>query len=180
MQTKILIIMEIKLGERENIDIQQKEMRRKELIENYKEFMPDIEDFIYSGRRKKFDFSFLYYNFVKSDIERRFNELAKITIDIRNNTKPTTFYSNSISKTDNKLSNETKMMIKHLLAKGWTNNEIAYEMEKIYGSGSITYNSGLVDDTKRSYFGIALNIFQIFMVYKFGKYFLFRIKNKKL
>lgn len=172
--------MEIKLGEREKINPNHKEFMRKEVMENYKELMPDIEDVIYSRQKKKFDYSFLYYNYLKTDIEKRFNELAKITIDIRNNTKPTTFYSNSISKTDNKFSNETKRMIKHLLAKGWSNNEIAYEMEKIYGSGSITYNSGLVDDTKRSYFGIVFNVFQIIMVYKVGKFCLLRIKNKKL
>jgi len=170
--------MEIRLGDSRENDL--KEIRRKEILSNYKDFMPDIEDNIYKRNNKKFDFSFFYYNYIKADIESRFNDLAKITIDIRNNTKPTTFYSNSISKTDNKLSNETKRMIKRLLAKGWTNNEIAYEMEKIYGSGTITYNSSLVNDTKRSYLSIALNIFQVFLVYKIGKYFLFRMKIKKL
>jgi hypothetical protein len=172
--------MEIKYGDRSDIDSVNMEKRRKEIVDNYKHFMPDIEDHIYGRRNKKLDFSFLYHNHVKSSIETRFNELAKITIDIRNNTKPTTFYSNSISKTDNRFSNETKKMIKHLLAKGWTNNEIAYEMEKIYGSGSITYNSGLVDDSKTSYSGIALCAFQLFVMFKVGKYFLSRIKNKKL
>ncbi len=170
--------MEIKLADNSDNDL--KDIRRQEIISNYKDYMPDIEDVIYERKNKKFDFSFFYANYIKADIESRFNDLAKITIDIRNNTKPTTFYSNSISKTDNKLSNETKKIIKRLLAKGWTNNEIAYEIEKIYGSGSITYNSSLVNDTKRSYLSIALNIFQVFLVYKLGKYFLFRIKNKKL
>jgi len=171
--------MEIKYGDRSDIDSVNIENRRNEIIENYKIFMPDIEDHVYGRRNKKLDFSFLYHNHVKSSIETRFNELSKITIDIRNNTKPTTFYSNSISKTDNRFSNETKKMIKHLLAKGWTNNEIAYEMEKIYGSGSITYNSALVNDSKTSYGGIALGVFQFFVMFKLGKYFLSRIKNKK-
>ncbi len=125
----------------------QNEQRRNYIIENYKEFIPDIESKIYEKQSGRFDYSLFCHEYKNKIITAKFNQISQIIIDIRNNTTPSTYYSNSISKTDNKFSNETKLLIRALLAKGWTNNQIAYEMEKVYGHGVVSYHTGLIDDT---------------------------------
>lgn len=159
------------LSQRQTSPAEKNEIRRKYIVDNYQEYIPDIDNFINERKRGYYDYSMYAKEFKKKILQDKFNSLSAIVVDIRNNTSPTTYYSNSINKTDNRYSNETKKLVKHLLAKGWSNNEIAYEMEKIYGSGIVSYHSGLVDDTpithKMVYY--AFNILGYCMLYKIGK-----------
>lgn len=154
--------------------------KRQYIIDNYKDLIPDIEEYIYDRKNPKFDYSFLSNNMKETNIQRRYADLANIIVDVRNNTAATNFYSNSINKTDNKYSNETKKLVKLLLGKGWSNNEIAYEIEKIYGSGSITWHKTLEkEQTITSIF--AKNLLKVscaFLTYKFGKSMIKKIKLK--
>jgi hypothetical protein len=171
--------MEIKLGDRTTTPKENEEKRRL-IVENYKEFMPDIENVIYGRRNenKVPDYSFLYRDFKNVIVQQKFNDLANVIVDIRNNTKPTTYYSNSISKSDNRLSNETKRMVKHLLAKGWSETEVAYEIEKIFGSGTVTYYGPLTNETKFSFTKVSLTILNLFLVYKIGKFIKIKYMKK--
>jgi len=154
--------------------------RRNYIINNYKEFIPDIEKYIYEKSNRNFDYTDIGHEYKRKIISEKFNVLSNIVVDIRNNTSPTTYYSNSISRTDNKYSNETKNMVKGLLAKGWSNNEVAYELEKIYGTGIISYNDGLVDDTPYSskITIISLKIMFLYIGYRMWK-FMFLGKTAK-
>ena len=173
--------MEIKVGERVVSDLENNENRRRYIIEKYKEYIPDIEDHVYSNRKPKFDFGFIAKEDRSKRILHRFNELSNIIVDIRNNTTATNYYSNSINKTDNKYSNETKKMVKHLLSKGWTNNEIAYEIEKVYGSGAITYYYGLEPEpTISSILAYsAFKLFYTYFCYRLGKGLVTKYIKKK-
>jgi hypothetical protein len=156
------------------------EEKRQYIIDNYKNLIPDIEQYIYERKNPNFDYSFLSNNLKEKNIQRRYADLANIIVDIRNNTAATNYYSNSINKTDNKYSNETKKLVKHLLSKGWSNNEIAYEIEKIYGSGSITWHKTLEkEQTVSSIF--AMNLLKVscaYLTYKLGKSMIKKFKLK--
>jgi hypothetical protein len=119
-------------------DIKTPEERRRELIENYREFMPDIEDRVYSRQKVGSDFSSLYAEYRLKYLKVKFMDLSRCIIDIRNNSDVTSYDSNTVCKTDNKYSNETKKMIKILLSKGFNTNQTLYELEKVYGSGILT------------------------------------------
>ena len=156
------------------------EEKRQYIIDNYKDLIPDIEQYIYERKNPNFDYSFLSNNLKVQNVQRRYADLSNIIVDIRNNTAATNFYSNSINKTDNKYSNETKKLVKHLLGKGWSNNEIAYEIEKIYGSGSITWHKTLEKEpTVSSIF--AKNLLKVscaYLTYKIGKSMIKKLKLK--
>ena len=106
-----------------------------EIIANNKKHIPNIENFFlqkYVVDMRK------YTNYMtKSTFAAKYKAVAQSVVDIRNNSDPVSEDSNTVDKTDNKFSNETKKMIKILLSKGWSAEEIALEMERIYGSGSI-------------------------------------------
>jgi hypothetical protein len=170
------------------------EERRKYIIDNYKELIPDIEDYVLGRRNenKRHDYRYLYYDVKQNLFNQRYAVLASTLVDIRNNTDPVSPESNTIVKTDNKFSNETKKMVKMLLAKGWTVNEIIYEMEKVYGSGIVSWDNKLqrqkYDSLKLFISSMPIWILGIFMfkiwqkrnlVYKYKKFNIFsRIKKK--
>src|SRR5690349_14664598 len=112
--------MEINSGERdkENEINFNSEKKRKEIIKNYKDLIPDIENYIYSKKTPTFDYKFLYREHKNKNTQQKYINLSRMIADIRNNTEPTSDLSNTIIKTDNKFSNETKKLVKHLLAKG--------------------------------------------------------------
>jgi hypothetical protein len=113
------------------------EKLRKFIIENYKENIPDIEQHIYRKKYKQMDYSGLSKQMLQKVFDIRYQRVISTVIDIRNNSDPISPESNTIIKSDNTYSNETKRMIKVLIAKGWTYDEIAFEMERIYGMGTI-------------------------------------------
>jgi hypothetical protein len=113
---------------------------RKYIVDNYIDQIPDIEYHIYQRRDKRIDFSFLGMDSNINPIYTRYQNLVFTIIDIRNNSDPVSPESNTIIKSDNNYANETKRMVKVLLAKGWSYDEVAFEMERIYGQGIISRN----------------------------------------
>jgi uncharacterized protein (UPF0305 family) len=168
--------------ERKETNTIENEERRQYIIDNYKEFIPDIEDYIYERKNPKFDYRFLSRKYKEERLQKRYNELSNIIVDIRNNTSATNYYSNSINKTDNRFSNETKKMVRHLLSKGWSNNEIAYEMEKIYGTGVVSYYTGLEKEPTVGsiLFYSGLKLFSIYLAYRTGKNLIGRYSKNKI
>jgi hypothetical protein len=111
---------------------------RKYIIENYKDQIPDIENHIYHRRDKVADFSHIVNSAQVNPIFETYKNLVFSIIDIRNNSDPISPESNTIIKSDNNFANETKAMVKILLAKGWNYDDVAFEMERIYGQGIIS------------------------------------------
>jgi hypothetical protein len=160
--------MDLKLNERKWEADKKHDDIRADIANNYRDLIPDIDRHIYGYLTPDFDYKFLSTEYSIKMNNERYNSLSKILLDIRNNTTPTSAYSNSISNTDNKFSNETKKMLKTLLSKGWTNNEIAYEMEKVYGSGAVLYYIGLEPEPTIStyFFRFCFKIFNLYGLYR--------------
>jgi hypothetical protein len=110
---------------------------RKYIIENYKDLIPDIEQHIYKKKTKQFNYAHIGREHIQKIRDMRYQRLVTTVVDIRNNADPVSPESNTIIKSDNNYSNETKRLIKILVSKGWSYDEIAFEMERIYGMGSI-------------------------------------------
>jgi hypothetical protein len=168
--------MDLKLNERKLEANKKYDNLRLNLANNYRDLIPDIDNHIYGYQNPDFDFRFLARDYSLIMNNKRFNDLSKIILDIRNNNTPTSAYSNSISNTDNKFSNETKKMCKLLLAKGWTNNEVAYELEKVYGSGAILYYKGIEPEPTLSTYFYRF-CFKIISFYGFYKFIRFTFKK---
>jgi len=166
--------------ERKVNNTNENEERRQYIIDNYNEFIPDIQEYIYERNYPKFDYRFLSKKYKEERLQKRYNELSNIIVDIRNNTSATNYYSNSINKTDNRFSNETKKIVRHLLSKGWSNNEIAFELEKVYGTGVISYYIGLEKEPTVGsiLFYSSLKLLGIYMSYRIGKNFLQKFTKK--
>lgn len=114
------------------------ERGRLSIIEDYRKLIADIDNYVYERRTPKFDYKELYSDYKLSKMKADYNTLIRMIADIRNNETVVSAESNTLFNTDNKYSNETKRMIKHLLSKGWSVDEICYETEKIYGAGRIS------------------------------------------
>lgn len=110
---------------------------REELIENYKEIIPDIKEYCEFKAKGKVNFNFINKEIKESLTSNRIRKLFFSIVDIRNNNSPTSTESNAIVKTDNKFSNETKKHVRTLLSKGLTSNEIGYEMTNLYGYSAL-------------------------------------------
>jgi len=110
---------------------------RDELIENYKDIIPDIKEYCEFKAKGKVNFNFINKDIKESLISNRIRKLFFSIVDIRNNNSPTSTESNAIVKTDNKFSNETKKYVRILLSKGLTANEIGYDMINLYGYSAL-------------------------------------------
>lgn len=110
---------------------------REEMIENYKDIIPDIKEYCEFKSKRKVDFNFINKDVKESIISNRIRKLFFSIVDIRNNNSPTSTESNAIIKTDNKFSNETKKYVRILLSKGLSTNEIGFEMINLYGYSAI-------------------------------------------
>lgn len=145
--------------------------RRQNIIENYKNLIPDIEDFIYSKRNNMFNFD-EYVEKIKSHLRiKRNRDLIQSIVDLRNNNDATTVDSNTLFQTDNKYSNEMKKMVKILTSKGYNYNEVVYEFEKIFGSGIITTTEFIeVHPRNERFINFCINLsFLGFMFFGFRK-----------
>jgi hypothetical protein len=111
--------------------------KREEFLIDYQDLIPDIRNYAAKKEKGQIDLSFLGKEIREEIISSRVRRLFFSIVDIRNNNSPTSLESNSIIKTDNKFSNETKKMVKILLSKGISNMDIGYEMSNIYGSSTI-------------------------------------------
>jgi len=110
---------------------------RDELIDNYKEIIPDIKEYCEFKGKGKVNFNFINKDIKEGLVSDRIRKLFFSIVDIRNNNSPTSTESNSIVKTDNKYSNETKKYVRILLSKGLSSNEIGYEMINLYGYSAL-------------------------------------------
>ena len=111
--------------------------KREDYIKEYQDLIPDIRNFADRKEKGQIDLSFLGKEIRDNMTSLRVRNLFFSIVDIRNNNSPTSTESNSIVKTDNKFSNETKKLVRTLLSKGLSNMEIGYEITNIYGSSAI-------------------------------------------
>jgi hypothetical protein len=110
---------------------------RKYIIDNYKPHIPDIEQHVNKNKTKQINFNYLGDELIQGVVSTRYQRLLYTIIDVRNNSDPIAPESNTIIKSDNNYANETKRMVRILISKGWSYDEIAFEMERIYGMGTI-------------------------------------------
>ena len=110
---------------------------KEEIIDNYSDMIPDLRDYIEFKQKGLVNFNFINKEIREELISNRVKNLYFSIIDIRNNNSPTSIESNTIIKTDNKFSNETKRLVKTLVSKGISTNEIGYEMNYLYGNSTI-------------------------------------------
>jgi hypothetical protein len=102
------------------------------LIENYKNNIRYRKSHLQKKNKQ------MNNELIHKPFSSRYQRLSFTIIDIRNNSDPITSESNTIIKSDNTYSNETKKLVKVLISKNWTYDEIAFEMERICRMGTIT------------------------------------------
>lgn len=156
------------------MELDENDKRREYIINNYKHLIPDINDYVYERKNNVFDYRFLNRSFKEKEINNHYSDLAKVVVDIRNNVEPTGPESNTIYKTDNKFSNETKVLIKHLLSKGWRKQDVITELEKIYGGGIMTQDIIWEAPKLQLLIFYSVNIMAIYLAFKVGKFFYYR------
>lgn len=162
----------------------EKNIFKQEIIEEYKDIVPDIKEFSEFKLKGHVDFKFIRKDIRDNLISQRIRRLFFSIVDIRNNNSPTSIESNVIIKTDNKFSNETKKNVRTLISKGLTNNDIGYEMIYLYGysslSSSIYQENVQIKDTFKNYLcwtsEASFVLLALRFCFKKALYFLKRIK----
>jgi len=126
------------------------EDKKKKIIDLYKKDIPYLEDILEISEQppELEDYSYIGKSFLLRNKDITFKNFIYSVNDIRNNIAPVSDTSNTIKNSDNRYSNELKSIGKRLIHKGYSYDDIIFELDKIYGNGIVTSNKYFEKDYK--------------------------------
>jgi hypothetical protein len=165
------MVSNLRLAETNILRIKEEQNRKRQnVIEYYQEFLPHIKDYINWVNITPGPVPLLAQIIRQNDHQIIYKVFSQTMLDFRFHKGPVEVSALSLYQTDNHTNNEIKNIARNLIRKGWKYKDVAFELERIYGSGVILNMDGFdFENPDKKFFknaGLLLLTGGFFIIYR--------------